>query len=306
MLIAEDRQILGSVSGGCVESAVIEEALACLASGRPRKLDFTVNEDNGWQVGLSCGGGIEVLIEPQQALLPAIWVELYQGLQSNRELCLLTKLELSAPNRHLLVFADGKVIGDWGEVTGVAVTLAKQLLEGRTSHKIFLGPQTLFAHVFPAMEQLLVIGGGHITSHLLVYAAELEFATVLIEPRQVFAAFPFPAPPWRTIRKWPDEALKSLDLKDSYAVLLSHDPKLDDPALHVLLSSPVAYIGALGSRRTHAKRCARLRAAGFSPEQIARINGPIGLDIGARTPAEIALSAMAQIIEYRRNIRGTS
>ena len=134
------------------------------------------------------------------------------------------------------------------------------------------------------------------------YAATLDFETVVVDPRKVFATTErFPVAPDYLIPKWPQEALAGRSLnKDTYAILLTHDPKIDDPALHLLLKSPVRDIGALGSRRTHAKRCDRLREAGIDEASISRIKGPAGLDIGASTPAEMAISMIAEAIAAKR------
>ena len=126
---------------------------------------------------------------------------------------------------------------------------------------------------------------------------------LVIDPRKIFAAAErFPVPPDELLHQWPEAALPNIDIdEETYAVLLTHDPKIDDPALHILLNSNVAYIGALGSRKTHEKRCARLREAGYKEEAIARIRGPVGLDIGANTPTEIALSIAAEIVKVKRS-----
>ena len=145
---------------------------------------------------------------------------------------------------------------------------------------------------------MLIIGAGHITIPLVRFAMDLDFLTVVIDPRTVFAnPERFPVPPDQLISKWPDDVLPDLALnEDTYAILLTHDPKIDDPALHILLKNNLPYIGALGSSRTHAKRCARLEKAGFDADSIAQIKGPAGADIGAQTAAEIALSMITEVV----------
>jgi xanthine dehydrogenase accessory factor len=259
-----------------------------------------VADEKAWSVGLSCGGEVSVWVEPHWAFsAPAIWQELRACVAQRRPAVLLTQLQPAPP---LLVEPDGRVTGDWGSLTQAAVRAALEAYQQRESQRLEVGGVPVFAQVFPRPAQLLLIGAGHIAVPLVQFARALDFETIVMDPRRVFASqVRFPIPPHRLLAEWPHERLSSWDLnEDTYAVLLTHDPKIDDPALHLLLKAPVAYIGALGSRKTHAQRCARLQEAGFSPEEIARIKGPIGLDIRARTPAEIALSIMAQVVAVRR------
>ena len=148
----------------------------------------------------------------------------------------------------------------------------------------------------------MIIGAGHITIPLVRFAKELDFKTVVIDPRGVFSTPErFDIPPDKLISKWPDQVLNDWPLnEDTYAILLTHDPKIDDPALHILLKHDLPYIGALGSSRTHAKRCSRLEEAGIDKDSIKQIRGPAGADIGAQTVAEIALSIIADVIAAKR------
>jgi xanthine dehydrogenase accessory factor len=183
-----------------------------------------------------------------------------------------------------------------------AERLAREAYDQREPEVVELAGGEVFVQVFPRRDQLLIIGAGHITIPLVQYAAALDFETVVVDPRKVFASTErFPVAPDHLIPEWPQEALARRSLnEDTYALLLTHDPKIDDPALLLLLKSPVRYIGALGSRRTHAKRCGRLREAGFDEAAISRIKGPAGLDIGAESPAEMALSMIAEAIAAKR------
>jgi xanthine dehydrogenase accessory factor len=148
---------------------------------------------------------------------------------------------------------------------------------------------------------LYVVGAVHIAAGLVSIAKVLEFRTVVVDAREAFATSERFPDADELITAWPDDALEGRLGPSSFVVVLTHDPKLDDPALRVALASPARYIGALGSSRTHARRLERLRAEGFSADQLARINGPVGLTIGARTPQEIALSIMAEIVKVMRN-----
>lgn len=305
MAIREDMQIAGSVSSGCVENEVIEAALKTLKTGRAKILEFGVSDDKAWSVGLSCGGTIKVFVEKYPACSEntverEIWNQLTHAIKENKPCILLKNLSTSEGrfSRHLLVYSDGSCEGDWGELTPWARETALRVYGDRTSQTVEVEKQEIFVQVFRRRPKLIIIGGSHIAVELVKFSSQLDLETTIIDPREVFTSTErFPVQPKRIIPEWPAKVLPALDLnEDTYAVLLTHDPKIDDEALNVLLPSRIAYIGALGSKKTHAKRCARLREAGFSEEQIARIFGPIGLDINASSPAEIALSIMAEII----------
>lgn len=305
MAVSGESEVAGSVSGGCIEGAVIEEALKALHSGVPRRLSFGVSDETAWSMGLSCGGKIEVFVEKHlaftgEAMERRIWHSLEQALRRNDPAILLTHLG-AEKSRHLLFFPDGSQVGDWGDMNRAAGEQALQNYRARRSEALQIEAEPVFVQVFPRKDRLIVIGAGHICIPLLKFARELDFETIVIDPRKTFAAVErFPEPPDQLFCSWPDEVLSRIELNgDTRAVLLTHDPKIDDPALHILLKSEVAYVGALGSRKTHEKRCQRLEEAGFSVETIARIRGPVGLDIGAAAPAEIALSIMAEIVQIK-------
>lgn len=306
MLVDEAMCVSGSVSGGCIEGAVIEEALEVLQSGTPRKLTYGVEDELALSVGLSCGGQVSVFVEPHWAFAEdsgtqVVWDALQQCLRDNEPAVLLTRMSGEGP-RHLLVRPESSTAGDWGVAQEEAERLAREAYDQREPEVVELAGGEVFVQVFPRRDQLLIIGAGHITIPLVQYAAALDFETVVVDPRKVFASTErFPVAPDHLIPEWPQEALARRSLnEDTYALLLTHDPKIDDPALLLLLKSPVRYIGALGSRRTHAKRCGRLREAGVDKSAIARIKGPAGLDIGAESPAEMALSMIAEVIAAKR------
>jgi xanthine dehydrogenase accessory factor len=306
MLITENMRVVGSVSGGCIEGAVIEEALEALKSGESRQVTYGVEDELALSVGLSCGGKVSVFIEPHWGQSPEsgtreIWEALQKALEDNQPAVLLSRM--SGPGaRHLLVLPEGTSVGDWGTEQESAEAEARQAYQARENQTARIGESEVFLQVFPRRDQLLIIGAGHMTVPLVQFAAALDFQTVVIDPRKVFAsAERFPTPPDVLIPEWPQDALPQRPLnEDTYAILLTHDPKIDDPALHLLLRQPLRYIGALGSRKTHAKRCDRLREAGFSEAEIARIKGPAGLSINAETAAEIALSMISEVIAAKR------
>jgi len=281
MIIRDDMAVEGSVSGGCVEGAVIDAGIEAIGSGTGRRLDFGVADARAWEVGLSCGGRIAVLVTPVAAT----------GLPPERLAALVTDIDARRP----AVLRFDAVSG--AEVAGM--TDMDRVEQGAAS--AFLSEdETLFTFGQNPPRRLLVVGAVHITQFLASMAHQAGYDVVVIDPRAVFAAAErFPGTSCLTA--WPDEAMAGLAPDSRTAVVtLTHDPKIDDPGLRAALQSDAFYIGCLGSRRTHAARCARLAEAGFTPEMLARLHGPAGTDIGARTPAEIAVSILAQMIAVER------
>lgn len=303
MAVNIDMEMAGSVSGGCVEGDVLRSTKPLLESGGGRQLAYGITNDEAWTVGLTCGGKMEVFLErcpafDERPAEQAAWDALLDCLQNNRPCTLLTRLD-DGPTAHSLVLPDGKCSGQpLGEALRTAALEAFRL---RRSQSLEVAGEKWFANVFPRRSQVLIVGAAHITAHLVGLAKLFDFETIVIDPRGAFASgTQFPSPPDQLLAEYPAEVLPNFPLDgDTYAVILSHDPKIDDNALHLLLRSDVRYIGALGSRKTHANRVARLQAAGFSEGEIARIQSPIGLDIGARTPAEIALSVIGELVQAR-------
>lgn len=199
--------------------------------------------------------------------------------------------------------AEGLVYRDTakGELAGDAaiVSVARRAMEVGRSETVDVGGQKVFLNVYVPPPRLIIVGAVHIAQSLAPMAAMLEFDVTVVDPRGAWAtANRFPGV--KVIKDWADEAFQEMGLDVSTAVVtLTHDPKLDDPALEAALKSDVFYIGALGSRRTHAKRKERLAEVGITDEMFSRIHGPVGLNIGARSPAEIAVSILGQIIEVR-------
>ena len=301
-------KVVGSVSGGCIEGAVIEEALDVLESGESLRLSFGVEDDLALSVGLSCGGEVTVLLEKHWAFSTdpetnKVWNTLQDCIQNNEPAILISPLPAesgsSAGNQSpVLILPEGENVGSIQNNLDVAVAMAEEAYKERENRIAEIGGEEFFIQVFPRRDQLLIIGAGHITIPLVRFAKELDFLTVVIDPRAVFAnPERFPVAPDHLISKWPEDILADWPLnEDTYAILLTHDPKIDDPALHILLKHNLPYIGALGSSRTHTKRCARLEEAGFDAASIAQIKGPAGADIGAQTAAEIALSMIAEVV----------
>ncbi|MEM7632836.1 MAG: XdhC family protein [Pseudomonadota bacterium] len=284
LVIDGDMAFEGSVSGGCVEGAVIMEAVEAMADGTCRILSFGVSDDTAFEVGLACGGQIEVLVEP---------VDLGQG-PSVEDLRAL--VEARAARRPVI----------W-EVDMAAWTrrLIARDTNDATVEDLFRTDKSaregdVFRGVHNPPLRLAIIGAVHIAQPLVQMARLAGYDIVLSDPRDSFAsAARFPDETF--LEGWPDEALSAygLDLRTA-VVTLSHDPKIDTPALQTALDSEAFYVGALGSKRTHGKRVVALQEAGLSDSKIARIDGPVGLDIGAASPAEIAVSIMGEMTERLR------
>lgn len=293
MASTEAAEIAGSVSGGCVESAVVAQAREVLQTGRPRLLHFGVADDTAWSVGLACGGTIEVFVE---RLDPQFYADLRKAIEEERPVATVTVV--SGPEELLgrvaLVRNDGSLVG---ELSSLGVEAARRALEEGTPRRQEVAPAEVFIDVILPPPRLVVVGGVHIAIALTTLARALGFWTAVVDPRQVFGSHErFPHADL-LIQEWPEEAFARLNLNRSTAVTtLTHDPKIDDPSLRIALPSEAFYVGALGSRKTQEKRCQRLLEQGLGEDSIRRLHAPIGLDIGAQTPEEIALSVMGQIV----------
>lgn len=272
LVIDRDGAMEGSVSGGCVEGAVILEAIEALSDGGSRILEFGVSDDEAFAVGLACGGRIRVMVEPVGEGIPEdVLAELVAARAARR--AVTYRVDTNSWERGVEAVGAETMSGFDGDVF-------------RAAHH-------------PPL-RMIIVGAVHIAQHLADMAVACGWEPVLIDPRPVFGSKErFPGR--RIVDDWPDEAIDALGLDRRTAVVtLTHDPKLDNPAIERVLRSDALYLGCLGSTRTHAKRVAHLEGAGFSTDEIARIHAPVGLNIGARSPAEIAVSVMAQITQVLR------
>jgi xanthine dehydrogenase accessory factor len=279
MAVSGAGEMAGSVSGGCVEGAVVEEAFAALKDGASRVLTYGVSDEDAFAVGLACGGTIRVMVEPVGAGIPeALLAEIVAARGARRPLAYVVALDTWTRS----VTPPTEALGPRFRADQSGVE------EGR-----FIG-----VHNPPL--RLVVVGAVHIAQALVPMARACGYDPLIVDPRGAFgsgARFPEE----RVSNDWPDEALRAFEIDGRTAVVtLTHDVKLDDPALHVALGSEAFYIGCLGSTRTHAKRIGRLTEAGFGPEALARLHAPVGLAIGAKSPAEIAVSVMAEITRVLR------
>lgn len=299
MFIGPDMEMLGSVSGGCVEGAILRASVETNAGGIARELKFGVSDDDAWSVGLTCGGTIEIFLEKCFATdAPEVWQELHRCLAGNQG-CVLG-IKLSGPeSAHFLTLPDGKTIGK-----PVAPELTEHTLRAyreRKSQVVETGEARWFIRVFPPKLQLFVIGAAHAAAELVHLAKYFDFETIVIDPRGAFAQNThFSTPPDRLVEDYPAEVMPEYPLDEyTFAVAMAHDPKIDDQALHLLLRSRAAYIGALSSKKSNERRRERLLAEGFSEEDIKRIHAPVGVPIKSKTAREIALSIVAEMIAVK-------
>ena len=291
LAISAGGELVGSVSGGCVESAVAAEALEAMEEGDCRLLEFGVSDDDAFAVGLACGGRIQVFVEPvgtgEGIPLPTLRA-LVEARAERARTVLATDLETK--ERRLLALCDQDALTDAARIAA----------DGDRSGFAEVGGQRWFLAVHNPPLRMAIIGAAHIAQPLSRMAAMTGFDVTVIDPRESFSS-ETRFPDMTVSREWPDAALTTFGPDTRSAVVcLSHDPKIDDPGLHVALRSQAFYVGALGSRRTGAKRAERLASDGFSDAQISRIDAPVGLDIGAKSPAEIAVAVMARVVEALR------
>ncbi len=286
MAVRDDGAFAGSVSAGCVEGAVIEAARAALIDGKLKRLSFGVADSTAWSVGLTCGGKIEILVEP---LISQTARETLLTLNARR------RCEQPAVRAVQLQTGTCRVIDPYMDEGPVAVLAADAARTDRSGEVIVDGVPWLLGVANPAVD-LVIIGAVHIAQALVRIAVPLGYRIRVIDPRSSFAtADRFPG--IALFCDYPDEALARSPLhRRSALVALAHDPKIDDPALIAALQSPAFYVGALGSKKTQGARHERLKAHGFGESDLARLHGPVGLPIGSRTPEEIAVSIVADII----------
>lgn len=304
MAISSTGELSGSVTGGCVEGAVFEEAKTVTNTGIPKLVSYGVTNEQAWEIGLSCGGSVRIFIEsmttaPWKTILPA----LKESIDRNKAVALATITSDNGLGNKLLICKDGSQSGNLGNPT-LTEDVARDISLNWAIHdahemtcQTAAGTVTVFIEFVLPPPRMIIIGASHIAIPLVTLAKALDFHTIVLDARSAFATrerFPHAD---ELIVDWPADALQKLAPDASTCVVcLSHDEKLDNPALMEALGSDTRYIGALGSKVTHAKRLDALREEGATEEQLKRIHAPVGLKIGAKQPSEIALSIMAEIV----------
>jgi len=318
MAVNDRGEMAGSVSGGCVETAVIEEALNVLRSRRPKAIHYGVSDESAWEVGLACGGQIDLFVEPLAPLLgPAgggssEFESMVEALAQQRPAVRAVVIEGAADLLGRSWLFDSAGSEGAGSLPPALVEMVAPQAQARFG---MAAPQVIevatqgatlkvLLDSLSASPRLVIVGGVHIAIALARLAQLLGYHVTIVEPRRAFGTRERFPQVEALVSLWPDEALRTIGLTHSTAVaVLSHDPKLDDPALQVALPSPAFYVGALGSTHTQELRRARLREAGLSERHIARLHGPIGMDLGGHEPEEIALSILAEVVAVRSGRR---
>lgn len=292
LVVDADGAFQGSVSGGCIESTIITEARHAILEREPQLLSLGISNDQAWDTGLACGGSIEIYVEAAGPHRP-VFEQLLALREDQQSTCLLTDLKNGAK----------ELIGakDAGPALPVELQEAvDRVIATGKSACLMTGDKRIFLQGFAPELQLIIIGAVHIAQPLTQMARLAGYDTLIIDPRKAFATrerFPDTV----LVTHWPEKAFDRIRLHlNTAVVVLSHSPRLDDPALVHALRSDAFYIGALGSRETHATRLERLTKNGFSDIELKRIHSPIGISIGSVTPAEIALSIMAEVTRVKR------
>ena len=287
MAISRSGRIAGSVSGGCLEGEVFEHAQMILKGAPAQLFHYGVSDDLAFSVGLSCGGEIDILVEP----LTQTHQALMQALDAERPVVLATALDENPGARKLV----------WPDQPDTLLTDPQSLLAREEPER----RGAWFYEPFPRPHELLIFGGSHVAIPLTRLARVLGFRVTVVDARSKFAdAERFPGAD-RVIHAWPDEVLGGMTMDSStYVVILTHDPKFDDPTIRAALKGSPRYIGAIGSRKTHRERLNRLKAAGIPAADLERVHAPIGLDLGAETAEETALAILAQMVAVRHGRQG--
>ncbi len=293
--IRDDGAITGSVSAGCVEGAVINEAMEILKGAAPELFEYGVTDEMAWEVGLACGGKITVLVRSVDKEVAGLYADAKARTNKGKAVAVITRIRDGAT----ALVGEGQNNGPLEVSADLAEMAAEDIREG-SSRLLEAGDETYFIEAKAPLRRLIVVGAVHIAQALVPMAMIAGFQVSVIDPRGTFAtAERFPGVD--VITEWPEDALGGFVIDDQTAIVtLTHDPKFDDPVLHTALTSTAFYVGALGSRRTQAKRADRLKALGLDQAALDRLHGPIGLDISAASPAEIAVSILAEIIQEMR------
>ena len=320
LLATADGRIAGSVSGGCVEGAAAEEIERARRTGHSRVIRYGISDEQAWDVGLACGGTIDVLVEPAipTAALKAARESVASG---GRGTVVLTPLPPDSPPPEFgehrpghgappaasLRFDDAGLHGTLGDpaLDAALVDAARQALRRGASRTLELGGRSLFMEAFPVRPRLVIVGATEIARSLASIAGTLGYERVVIDARPAFGARERFPDVEQLMNDWPDDAFEAIGLgSDDAVAVLSHDPKFDEPAIAEAFRRGARYVGAVGSRKTQADRRSRLREAGVTDEDLARLRGPIGLDLGGRASAETALAIMAEIVADRYGASG--
>lgn len=311
LLVADDGRMAGSVSGGCVEGAVIDQALEAMRDGGSRLLHYGISDEASWDVGLTCGGEIDVFLEPLDTDRIERFLRVAEAVSA--EVPLATAAVVRGPDELLgtrLVVYPSETDGAWPLAGGAALIdeLRSNLDSSHPRSELVVDPGTdgvaVFRDVLVSPPRAWVVGADNVALYLARFLADVGFHPIVVDPRSSFAnPDRFPGVELRV--GWPDEAFarETLGPRD-YIVVISNDPKIDEPALTTALAARPAYVGAIGSRHKQEERRAHLLAAGVREERVRSLHAPIGLDLAGNEPSELALSIAAELVAVRRGGSG--
>ena len=307
MAVASSAEVIGSVSGGCVEGAIHEEALEVLKTGQAKSVTYGVSDDNAFSVGLTCGGTIEIFIQLIDKQSFPEFGTVVLAIKEQRPIAVATIIDAPAAIGARIIFDADQV---WGSLNSAGLDYSvsedgRGYLSAGHTHTLKLGPAgerlgddvSIFIESFAPAPRMIVFGAIDFAGAVARVGKFLGFHVTVCDARALFTTKKrFPEAD-EVIVDWPHRYLATVDVDERTVIcVLTHDPKFDVPVLEIALRSKAGYVGAMGSRRTHADRLARLREIGMSESELARLRSPIGLDIGPRTPEETAISIAAEII----------
>jgi xanthine dehydrogenase accessory factor len=315
LLATADGRIAGSVSGGCVEGAAAEEIERARETGHSRVIRYGISDEEAWDVGLACGGTIDVLVEPGISA-SALRAARDASRNGGQGAVVITPLPPDSPPAEFgehrpgdgeppapaLTWDQDGLHGTLGDpsLDDQLVEAARDALRRGLSRTVELGGRSLFVEAFPVRPRLVIVGATEMARALASIAATLGYERIVVDARPAFAAQERFPDVEQLINDWPEDAFEAIGLgPDDAVAVLSHDAKFDEPAIAEALRRGARYVGAIGSKKTQGDRRERLREAGVGEADLARLHGPIGLDLGGRAPAETALSIMSEIIANR-------
>ncbi len=315
MALNSDGAVIGSVSGGCVEGAVVEVAQRVITSGAPERVSYGISDEEAISVGLTCGGEIELFVEPVDVVKAEIVTAVAEAIATETPIAVATLVDGDgAHGAKLAVRPEGAVgsLGDVGLDTAVTADSLGMLEQASTGLRRYgrtgqrdLDEVTVFVESFAPRPRMYVFGAIDFAGAVARIGRFLGFHVTVCDAREVFATRKRFPDADEIVVDWPHRLLERSPVDARTAVcVLTHDPKFDIPVLEIALRSDAGYVGAMGSRRTHDDRMERLRDRGLTDEELARLRSPIGLDIGSSTPEETAVSIAAELIAVRSGARG--
>ena len=294
MAVGAKGEIVGSLSGGCIEGALVESASTVIAKKEPQVVTFGISDDQAFGIGLSCGGTLHVFLEPMKSEDGDTLAKIDEALAGNEAVALVTRLD---SGKKQLVYENATKPTD---APAKVAEAARELLARGASERQEIEGADVFIRSFHPNPNLYVIGAVHPAAELCKAAKLVGFKVTVVDPRSPFATKERLPDADEIAKEWPDKYLakKNLGPRDAVCVL-THDIKFDAPAIKTALEANAGYIGAMGSKKTQARRTERLKEDGVDEKDIAKVRSPIGLDIGGDDGGEIAISIIAEIVAHR-------